>query len=278
MAHRDRVGRVEQVGAVLRLEVPSEGRAHGAHLRCGQIVVRPVVGPLRAQPLGDGLRHGLRLRRRLAHLGVDQIEPAQHLAQEHQVQQAQLQRQPVPGHPPVEQREGRARRRAEQPVLQGLLRDEPQAQPVCAARVVRGLPRPVDIAERTEGVGRVPGVEGEILDAPGRRAGLGGAQVLAGDGQPGHRHRGRHGVLPLHGGVLDRRVPLVDVPLHAQLEDDVRLGEPPGDLTVQELRVAPVRGGRRRTAGRRAAADSAPDPPRPTGSRPGSSTSHWPGS
>ena len=124
------------------------------------------------------------------------------------------------------------------PVVQRHGRLPPVALPVRGACVVRRLPRAVQVAQRTELVGRVPRVERRGVDDPRLRKGVDGGDVALRQRQHGHRLGRGHALLPLDTGVLDRGRPLVAVALDAQLEAHRSAREPATGLGREVARVA----------------------------------------
>ena len=176
VADRDRVGVVEGVGPVVRSEVATERGAHGAHLRRREVVVAAVERARPAGLLGGGGGHPPRPGRRLPDVGVDQVLLAEHVAEPLEVQDRHPHRQPVPGHPAVHHGEGPPRRRAEDHVAPRDAGVPPGRSPDRRARVVDRLAGPVQVAQRAEGLGGVPRVEGQRVDA-----GPAGLRIRCGD-------------------------------------------------------------------------------------------------
>src|SRR5439155_24448224 len=89
-------------------------------------------------------------------------------------------------------------------VSQGHLFAEPVAEAMRGACAVGRLARPVDVAERAERAGRMPGIERDLLDQPLAGAAVRRVDVLLGDRQPRHRNRRRDLLGPLDRSILDR--------------------------------------------------------------------------
>ncbi len=170
-------------------------------------------------------------------LGVDEVVPPQRLPEGHEVEQAERGGQPVPRDEAVDRAEAGPQRDPEQGVAARLDRQEAPAQAVGAAGLVGGLAGTVEVAQGAEPLRGVPWVERQQVDPPRAGAGLGGVDVLARDGQRGHRHDLCDTLLPLGRTVFDGRVPGVHVALHAQLEDDVPLAQPLGELAPQVVGI-----------------------------------------
>src|SRR5438270_8869828 len=154
-----------------------------------------------------------------------------------EVQQAELQRQPVPGDELVDEPVDTADYSPQHLVAAGRYREPSIAQTVGGAGVVDGLARPVEVAERAEEVGGVPGVEGPLVDEARVGDRLGAAGVGLAQGQDRDRNRLRGLLGPLHGRVFDGRRPVVDVALNAYLEAYVATLQAPAELAGEKVGI-----------------------------------------
>src|SRR5262245_27059716 len=134
-----------------------------------------------------------------------------------------------------------------EPVTAWRLLAKPVAEAVRRAGAIGFFPDPVHVAERSELLGCVPGIERELVDEPLHRSSLRELDVLLRHGQGCHQDRPRDLLLPAAGKILDRCLPLTDEGLQVDIEFDVTALEPCYNLFAQMIRVRWLRLGRRRS-------------------------------
>src|SRR5262245_40666748 len=115
---------------------------------------------------GDWKRRWIGQRRSRLRLGVDQVQLPQLGAQDRQIEKSKPRRQAMPRQEAVDESESKLGDPDCNPVTARWLLAKPVAKAVSRAGAISFFPDSVHVAERSEFLGCVPGIERELVDQP----------------------------------------------------------------------------------------------------------------